>query len=114
MGGVGVVREKLSWFRRCYRKEKAPFRERARLRGGDGRKVTDQARNADFCRELPSFADSALLLGIQACGGRRKPQILQKTEDFRRKRQEPQIGVRHLRRHLKCGPSICGESIAFL
>ena len=63
--------------------------------------MTERAQNADFRRKLPIFADSPLLLEIQAFGGRRKPP---KTADFRRKpqifaenRRKPQIGLRHLR-----------------
>ena len=63
--------------------------------------MTEKAQNTDFCRKPQSFADSPLLLEIQAFGGRRKPQ---KTADFRRKpkifaenRRKPQIGLRHLR-----------------
>ena len=68
---------------------------------GDRTKVTENAQNADFRRKPQIFADSPLLLGIPAFGGRRKPQ---KTADFRRKpkifaenRRKPQIGLRHLR-----------------
>ena len=68
---------------------------------GDGTKVTESAQNADFRRKPQIFADSRLLLEIQAFAGRRKPQ---KTADFRRKpkifaenRRKPQIGLRHLR-----------------
>ena len=68
---------------------------------GDGTKVTENAQNADFRRELQIFADSRLLLEIETFGGRRKPQ---KTADFRRKpkivaenRRKPLIGHRHLR-----------------
>ena len=53
--------------------------------------MTEKAQTADFRRKPQIFADSPLLLEIQAFGGRRKPQ---KTADFRRK---PQIGLRHLR-----------------
>ena len=63
--------------------------------------MTERAQNADFRRKPQIFADSPLLLEIQAFGGRRKPQ---KTTDFRRKpqifaenRRKPQIGLRHLR-----------------
>ena len=49
---------------------------------GDRTKVTEKAQNADFRRKPQIFADSPLLLEIQACGGRRKPQ---KTGHFRRK-----------------------------
>ena len=63
--------------------------------------MTERAQNADFRRKPQIFADSPLLLEIQAFGGRRKPQ---KTADFRRKpkifaenRRKPQIGLRHLR-----------------
>ena len=63
--------------------------------------MTENPQNADFRRKPQIFADSLLLLEIQAFGGRRK---LQKTADFRRKpkifaenRRKPQIGVRHLR-----------------
>ena len=52
---------------------------------GDGTKVTERAQNADFRRKPQIFADSPLLLEIQAFGGRMKPQ---KTADFRRKQQE--------------------------
>ena len=44
--------------------------------------MTENAQNADFRRKPQIFADSPLLLEIQAFGGRRKPQ---KTADFRRK-----------------------------
>ena len=47
--------------------------------------MTEKAQNADFRRKPQIFADSSLLLQIQAFGGRRKPQ---KTADFRRKPQE--------------------------
>ena len=48
-----------------------------------------ESPNADFLGKPRIFADSPLLLEIQAFGGRRKPQgSLQKTEDFRRKPQE--------------------------
>ena len=43
--------------------------------------VTESAQNADFRRKPQIFADSPLLLEIEAFGGRRKPQ---KTADFRR------------------------------
>ena len=63
--------------------------------------MRESAKNADFRRKPPIFADSPLLLEISAFGGRRKPQ---KTEDFRRKpqifaenRRFSQIGLRHLR-----------------
>ena len=63
--------------------------------------MTERAQNADFRRKPQIFADSPLLLEIQAFGGRRKPQ---KTADLRRKpkifaenRRKPQIGLRHLR-----------------
>ena len=63
--------------------------------------MTERAQNADFRRKPQIFADSPLLLEIQAFGGRREPQ---KTADFRRKpqifaenRRLPQIGLRHLR-----------------
>ena len=63
--------------------------------------MTERAQNADFRRKLQIFADSPLLLEIQAFGGRRKPQetadFRRKTADFCRKPEEPQIGVRHLR-----------------
>ena len=39
----------------------------------------ERAQNADVCRKPQIFADSPLLLEIQAFGGRRKPQ---KTADF--------------------------------
>ena len=44
--------------------------------------MTDSAQNADVRRKPQIFADSPLLLEIQAFGGRRKPQ---KTADIRRK-----------------------------
>ena len=44
--------------------------------------MTENAQNADFRRKPQIFADSPLLLEIQAFGGRRKPQ---KTVDFHRK-----------------------------
>ena len=47
--------------------------------------MTERAQNADFRRKPQIFADSPLLLEIQAFGGRR---FSQKTEDFRRKPQE--------------------------
>ena len=47
--------------------------------------MTERAQNADFRRKPQIFADSPLLLEIQAFGGRRKPQ---KTADFCRKPQE--------------------------
>ena len=63
--------------------------------------MTERVQNADFRRKPQSFADSPLLLEIQAFGGRRKPQ---KTADSRRKpkifagnRRKPQIGLHHLR-----------------
>ena len=63
--------------------------------------MTEKAQNADLRRKPQIFADSPLLLEIQAFGGRRKPQIF---ADFRRKpkifaenRRKPQIGLRHLR-----------------
>ena len=63
--------------------------------------MTERAQNADFRRKPLIFADSPLLLEIQAFGELRKPQ---KTADFRRKpkisaenRRKPQIGLRHLR-----------------
>ena len=63
--------------------------------------MTENAQNADFRRKPQIFADSPLLLEIEAFGGRRKPQ---KTADFRRKpkifaenRRKPLIGLRHLR-----------------
>ena len=68
---------------------------------GPETKATERAQNADFRRKPPIFADSPLLLEIQAFGGHRKPQ---KTADFCRKpkifaenRRKPQIGLRHLR-----------------
>ena len=42
--------------------------------------MTETTQNADFRRKPQIFADSPLLLEIQAFGGRRKPQ---KTADFR-------------------------------
>ena len=60
---------------------------RARFR--EGPKVTDRAQNADFGRKLQIFADSPLLLEVQAFRGRRTPQktadVRRKVEDFRRK-----------------------------
>ena len=63
--------------------------------------MTERAQNADFRRKPLIFADSPLLLEIQAFGLRRKPK---KTADFRSKpqifaenRRKPQIGLRHLR-----------------
>ena len=63
--------------------------------------MTERAQNADFRREPQIFADSPLLLEIEAFGGRR---FSQKTADFRRKpkifaenRRKAQIGLRHLR-----------------
>ena len=63
--------------------------------------MTENAQNAHFRRKPQIFADSRLLLEIEAFGGRRKPQ---KTADFRRKpkifaenRRKPLIGHRHLR-----------------
>ena len=50
-------------------------------------KVTEKAQNADFRRKPQIFADSPLLLEIEAFGGRRKPENCRK----------PQIGLRHLR-----------------
>ena len=47
--------------------------------------MTERAQNAAFRRKPQIFADSPLLLEIQAFGGRRKPQ---ETADFRRKPQE--------------------------
>ena len=47
--------------------------------------MTERAQNADFRRKPQIFADSPLLLEIQAFGGRRTPQ---RTADFRRKPQE--------------------------
>ena len=44
--------------------------------------MTERAQNADFRRKPQIFADSPLLLEIQAFGGRRK---LQETADFHRK-----------------------------
>ena len=44
--------------------------------------MTERAQNEDFRRKPEIFADSPLLLEIQALGGRRKPQ---ETADFRRK-----------------------------
>ena len=62
--------------------------------------MTEKTQNADFRRKPQIFADSPLLLEIQAFEGRRKPQ---KTADFRRKptifeenRRKPQIGLCHL------------------
>ena len=73
------------------------LRERLRKRG---RNVTERAQNADFRRKPPIFADSALLMEIQAFGGRRK---LQKTADLHRKpkifaenRRKAHTGLRHL------------------
>ena len=63
--------------------------------------MTENPQNADFRRKPQIFAESPLLLEIQAFGGRRKPE---KTADFRRKplifaanHRKPQIGLRHLR-----------------
>ena len=63
--------------------------------------MTESTQNADFRRKPQIFADSPLLLEIEAFGGHRKPQ---KTADFRRKpkifaenRRKPQIGLCHLR-----------------
>ena len=63
--------------------------------------MTERAQNADFRRKPQIFADSPLLLEIQACGGLRKPQ---KTADLRRKPRifagscrKLQIGLCHLR-----------------
>ena len=42
---------------------------------GNGTKVTESAQNADFRRKPQIFAGSPLLLGIQAFGGCRQPQI---------------------------------------
>ena len=67
--------------------------------------MTEKAQNADFRRKPLNFADSPLLLEIEAFGGRRKPQktedFRRKPEDFRRKPQEtadwaPSPYVRHL------------------
>ena len=47
--------------------------------------MTERAQNADFHRKPQIFADSPLLLEIQAFRGRRKAQ---QTADLRRKPQE--------------------------
>ena len=52
---------------------------------GDGTKVTERAQNADFRRKPQIFADSPLLLEIQAFGGRRKPQIVAGNRRFSQK-----------------------------
>ena len=44
--------------------------------------MTEKAQNAGFAEKPQIFAESPLLVEIQAFGGRRKPQ---KTADFRRK-----------------------------
>ena len=68
---------------------------------GDGTKVTERVQNADLRRKPQIFADSPLLLEIQAFGGRRKPQISagnrRKPQIFAENRRKPQIGVCHLR-----------------
>ena len=63
--------------------------------------MTEKVQNTDFRRKPQIFADSSLLLEIEAFGGRRKPH---KIADFRRKpkifaenRRKLQIGLRHLR-----------------
>ena len=53
--------------------------------------MTERAQNADFRRKPQIFADSPLLLEIQAFGERRKPKI------FAENRRKPQIGLRQLR-----------------
>ena len=76
--------------------------------------MTDRAQKADSRRKPQIFADSPLLLEIQAFGARRKPQ---KTADFRRK---PKIFAENRRfsqktadwapspevRHLQLGPLV--------
>ena len=47
--------------------------------------MTENAQNADFRRKPQIFADSPLLLGIQAFGGRRKPQIFAGNRRFSQK-----------------------------
>ena len=47
--------------------------------------MTERAPNADFRRKPLIFADSPLLLEIQAFGGRRKPQIFAGNRRFSRK-----------------------------
>ena len=63
--------------------------------------MTERAQNADFRRKLQIFADSALLLEVQAFGGCRKPQktadVRRKTEIFAENCRKPQIRLRHLR-----------------
>ena len=72
-----------------------------RLRGRKTKVTERTPKTQIFAENRQIFADSPLLLEIQALGGHRKPQ---KTEDFRRKpkivaenRRKPQIGLRHLR-----------------
>ena len=47
--------------------------------------MTEKAQNADFRRKPQTFADSPLLLEIQALGGRRKPQIFAENRRFLQK-----------------------------
>ena len=47
--------------------------------------MTERAQNADFRRKPQIFADSPLLLEIQAFGGRRKPQIFAENRRFSKK-----------------------------
>ena len=47
--------------------------------------MTQRAQNADFRRKPQIFADSPLLLEIQAFGGCRKPQILAENRRFSQK-----------------------------
>ena len=63
--------------------------------------MIERAQNADFRRKPQIFADSPLLLEIQAFGGRRKPQktagLRRKPKVFTENRRKLQIGLRHLR-----------------
>ena len=72
---------------------------------GDGTEVTERAQNADFRRKPQVFADSPLLLEIQAFGGRRKPQI------FAENCRKLQIGLRHLRSVTFSSPLLAGADI---
>ena len=69
---TGVTRAK-AWFTKGIQ---------AALKGTEGTKVTENPQNADFRRKPQIFADSPLLLEIQAFGGRRKPQISAENRRF--------------------------------
>ena len=70
--------------------------------------MTERAQNADCRRKPQIFADSPLLLEIQAFGGHRKPQEI-KPEIFVENRRSGSITLGPSC-HLKLGPRGVGQS----